>query len=177
MSEVIDPEVLEPELDDGSGFRIVPPAPVQEAIAGNAFLEVKNSLDAVWLHHEEIELPQEQSLCATYEIAIIMLEKALKDLGDFSPQAYTPSVRGWMAVAQRTLQQLEEMGKPDHNKPMDLMRVAEIVTGFLQAGHTMLSQKTSQKERKRLTLQLFAEVASLAIEEGTEVESHGSGKN
>jgi hypothetical protein len=177
MSEVLEPEVIEPELSEGSGFRVVPPAPIQEAIAGNAFLEVKNSLDAVWLHHEEITLPQDQSLCATREIAIFMLGRALKELGDFSPQAYTPSVRGWRAVAQKTLLELEAMGKPDHADPLALARIAEVVTSFLAGGHTMLSQRTSQRERKRLTVQLFAEIAALALEEDTEVESHGTEEN
>ena len=137
MPEVVDAEIVSEEEGPVRGFVSTPPAVVQEAIAGNALLEIKNSLDAVWIHDEESELPQDQSLCATHVIAVHFLEKALKDLGDFSPQAYTPSVRGWMVVAKKALKDLQAMGTPKHTDAGDLFKIAEIVPGFLGDGHTV----------------------------------------
>ena len=174
--EVVECEVLEPEHStDPPGFVVAPPAMVQEAIAGNTLLEIKNSLDAVWLHHKESALPQDQSLCATHAIAIHFLEKAIVELGEFSEESYTPSVRGWRVVAAKTLRDLEAMGKPDYTNSSDLVEIANIVTGFLGDGHLMLNQKTKQHERKKLATRLLAEMLSMEVEEPTkELESHGS---
>lgn len=171
--DVVDAEVLEPEAVREPGFVVAPPALVQEAIAANALLEVKNSLDAVWLHSSEIALPREQSLCATYEIAIYFLERALTELGEFSAASYTPSVRGWRVVAESTLESLKEMGKPDHKSPSDLEKIAKIVTLFLGWGHKMLNQNTSNLERKKLATRLLAEML-VVDHKPKELEAHGS---
>jgi len=175
MSEVIEPEVLEPEELTDPGFVVAPPAAVQEAIAGNALLEIKHSLDAVYLHHNETELPQDQSLCATHAIAVHYLEKALLELGEFSDQAYTPSVRGWRVVANKALKELRAIGTPDHTSQGDLVVIADAVTDFLGNGHKMLTQKTKQHERKKLTAQLLAEMLTMDVNDAQEEESHGAG--
>ena len=175
MSEVIEPEVLPPEELTDPGFVVAPPAAVQEAIAGNALLEIKHSLDAVYLHHNESELPQDQSLCATHAISVHYLEKALKELGEFSDQAYTPSVRGWRVVANKALKELRAVGTPDHTSQGDLVAIADAVTDFLGNGHKMLTQKTKQHERKKLTARLVAEMLSMDVNSDQEIESHGTG--
>tara|TARA_R110002020_G_scaffold16272_3_gene57445 strand:- start:1980 stop:2513 length:534 start_codon:yes stop_codon:yes gene_type:complete len=173
-AEVVDVEVLGPEEEAPPGFVVAPPAFVQEAIAGNTLLEIKNSLDAVWLHHKEAALPQDQSLCATYEIAVHFLERSIGELGDFSSASYTPSVRGWRVVAEKTLKDLKAMGKPDHEKASDLAKIADIVTSFLGDGHLMLNQKTKQRERKKLATRLLAEMLSMDVKEPRGLESHGA---
>ena len=173
-AEVVDVEVLGPEEEAPPGFVVAPPAFVQEAIAGNTLLEIKNSLDAVWLHHAETALPQDQSLCATYEIAVHFLERAVTELGEFSPASYTPSVRGWRVVAEKTLRDLKAMGKPDHASLSDLALIADIVTTFLGDGHKMLNQKTKQRERKKLATRLLAEMLSMDVKEPRRLESHGT---
>ena len=174
MPEVVDAEIVGADEDLDRGFVAIPPAVVQEAIAGNTLLEIKNSLDAVWLHDDESELPQDQSLCATHVIAVHFLEKALKDLGDFSPQAYTPSVRGWMVVAQKALMDLHAMGTPKHTNHGDLFKIAEIVTEFLGNGHKMLNQNTKQRDRKAMAGQLLAEMVTMNVEGDKETKSHAT---
>ena len=107
-------------------------------------------------------------------IAVHFLEKSLKDLGDFSPQAYTPSVRGWMVVAQKALMDLQAMGTRKHTNHGDLFKIAEIVTEFLGNGHKMLNQNTKQRDRKAMAGQLLAEMATMNVEGDKETESHAT---
>jgi hypothetical protein len=172
--EVVEVEVLGPEEEKAPGFVVAPPSFVQEAIAANALLEIKNSLDAVWLHGDETALPRDQSLCATYEIAVYYLERSIEELGEFSPASYTSSVRGWRTVARKTLEDLRAMGKPDHTSQNDLALVADIVTSFLGDGHLMLHQKTKKRDRKKLATRLIAEMLSMDVKEPRRLESHGT---
>ena len=172
--EDVDVEVLSPDEEKAPGFVVAPPAFVQEAIAGNALLEIKNSLDAVWLHSEETTLPQDQSLCATHAIAIHFLERSLTELGEFSPESYTPSVRGWRVVAEKTLKELQAFAPPDHKNGRHLAKIADIVTGYLRDGHKMLNQKTKQYERKQLATRLLAEMLCMDVKEPRRLESHGT---
>tara|TARA_R110000824_G_scaffold2607_9_gene12044 strand:- start:1830 stop:2372 length:543 start_codon:yes stop_codon:yes gene_type:complete len=173
-AEVVEAEMLPPDEEKTPGFVIAPPSFVQEAIAGNALLEIKNSLDAAWLHVDETALPQDQSLCATHAIAVHFLERSLEELGEFSPESYTPSVRGWRVVAEKTLKDLQAMGKPDHTSLSDLAMVADIVTSYLSNGHKMLNQKTKQYERKKLATRLLAEMLCMDVKEPRRLESHGA---
>lgn len=177
MSEVEEVEILEPEVIEVGSYR-VPPAAYQEAIAGNALLEIKHSLDAVWLYGNEVSLPREQSLISTYKIARHYLEEAFAQLGSHSPEAYTPSVRGWIGIADQTLHALELIGDgtPNHENPVHLSQISEVLVRFMELGHKMLLQKTTNKERRGMKGLKLAEsfLKQLQLEQAKEeAQVHG----
>ncbi len=172
-TEVLEAEVIIPEKgvhDKPVRFVATPPAVIQEAVAGEAILEIKNSLDAVHLFGNETELPREQSMCATYHIARAYLQDSLNAFEDLSDSALTPSVRGWRLVARDSLAKLKDMGAPDHTNQEHLRKIATIVTEFLAGAHLMLSQTTSNRERRDFAGKILAGIndVKLLSEQGEE---------
>lgn len=164
--EVLDVEVIIPEKEDATAdrpFMAAPPSVVQEAVAAGTIFEIKNSLDAVHLHHDETLLPQDQSMCATYHIARAYLQDAVNVFKPLDDAVLTPSVRGWRIVARDALGKLKEMGPPDHKKSADLEKIAKIVTDFLTGAHTMLAQSTKNSDRRKLAALILAGINEVPL--------------